>query len=120
MKVIFKNSDEPIELNGYSISEDIITLMYDNPKENLSGFSLYENDGKTLVRNCDDFVYRWDTSYHVEGQITYTNSENNTQPDTDPDSTVEYISPITNEELTSCVGDLLYETSLMKLGMEVE
>lgn len=120
MKVKFNDSEDFLSLDGYSITNNIIALIADGIEENLNGFILYENDKKTVVRNCSNFVYRWDIYKQTENQITYTNLENFTQDELpkDDDPFKEIIFPLTNEELTDCIADLMYETSLMKIGME--
>ncbi len=57
-KVIFADSDEAVKIRGYSIQENLVSIRYDNPQENLSGFCIYE--GENLVFDGSAFTYRWD------------------------------------------------------------
>lgn len=122
MKIKFNNSENFIELDGYCITRDKITVVATDLVENLSGFILYEDDKETTVQDCSDFIYRWDIYDQKENQFSYTNSETFRQREPRPDGPepVEIVDPLTNEELMDCVADLLMETSLMKLGLEVE
>lgn len=119
MKVKFLNADSFIEVNGYMMEEHRITLVYEGNQENLGGFVLYDDD-ETIIRSCEDFVYRWDIHESDENSITYTNLEGCVQSEPVENNPIEYVHPLTVEELTPCVADLMFETSLMKLGMEVE
>lgn len=122
MKVKFENSDKFILLNSYLICSNLVALSYESIEENLEGFVLYDDDESTIVKNCSDFIYRWDVYEQRQNQIYYTNNEGYRQREPHPNDPkpVEAVSPLTNEELTQCVADLMFETSLMKLGMEVE
>ena len=118
MKIKFKDSDECISLNVYLVDTYRVTVGYEDISENLSGFILYEDDEKTVIKDCSDFIYRWDIYYPTEGMIVYTNSEIDRQDDVDPNTGSMYESPIGIEDLISCVADLMFENSLMKEELE--
>lgn len=116
-KVIFADSDTTIGIRGYSIQEDRVSLHYDNPKENLNGFYIYEGDN--LVFDGSDYIYRWDVVDQKPNTIYYTNNPGycQTEPFQDLGDVPEPAEPLTNEELTEAVADLMYEVSMMQLGL---
>ena len=118
-KVQYNNSEELIELDGYGIQGNVVSLFYPNIQENLSGFAIYDPEGNVL-KVCSEFKYRYDVLEDNPNAIYYTNLEEMVQTEkwNISDSDQVEAEPLTNEELTECVADLLYETSLMQLGME--
>lgn len=115
-KVVFTNS-EVVEIYGYSITENLVSLRYSKPVENTSGFSVYMGDG--LVFDGSNFTYRWDVVDQKENEIYYTNDPDYRQMEPWPDmsNVPEQAEPLTNEELTEAVADLMYEVSAAKLGL---
>lgn len=118
-KVKYCNNEELIELNGYGIQEHIIALYYPHVTEKLDGFIIYNPDG-TIFKNCTDFKYRYDVLENDSGSIYYTDLSNMIQHEKwnrglGADTIDE--EPLTNEELTECVADLMYEASLIQLGI---
>lgn len=47
-KIVFKGSQEAIDIYGYCISERLVSLHYKDPEENLSGFYIIDKDGRLL------------------------------------------------------------------------
>lgn len=119
MKVKFNDSEELLQLSGWFIRNDLVTLISNDISENLNGFILYEDDGETVVKDCSDFVYRWDIYGQKENQISFTNDETFRQKRTDVDDSIpqEIVDPLSNEELTEVVADLMYEVSAAQLGL---
>lgn len=124
MKVKFKRIDDYIKLKGFVLYNDMVYMRGDgiNPElimENPCGFILYKDDEKTVIRDCSDYLYRWDIYNKEENQITLTNSETNQQrkPKENVEPSVEEVGPLSNEELTECVAELLYKDSLRELEM---
>lgn len=116
-KLKYANSKTYIELKGYSKSNDIVGLVYQNVEENLSGFIIYDQDGG-VVAECSDFKYRWDVLEDDSDRIYYTNSADNVQTEKfHTEDQIEEAEPLTNEELTEAVADLMYEVSMMQLGL---
>lgn len=123
MKIKFNDKDDSgvfIPLSSYLLEPHRVTLGYKDITENLNGFILYEDDEETVVRDCSNFIYRWDVFYHFGNTITYTDLEKERQANINPGEGIAYESPINIGELTNCVADLMFENSLMKLGLEVE
>lgn len=116
MKVVYADG-ESFELNGYSIGENLVSLHYDNPTENLSGFCIYEGENK--VFDGSGFTYRWDVVEQKTNEIYYTNNPDyrQTEPFPDLSNVQEQAEPLNNEELTEAVADLMYEVSMMQLGL---
>lgn len=118
MKVKFNDSKECMSLHGWVIEDGIVTLVADGINENLSGFILYDDDEKTVVRDCSDYVYRWDIYTEKADQITLTNSETYRQRKQDgAEVQKEIVDPLSNEELTEIVADIMYEVSAAQLGL---
>lgn len=116
-KLKYVNSKTCIELKGYSKSNDIVGLVYQGAEENLSGFIIYDQDGG-VVADCSDFKYRWDVLEDDSDRIYYTNSADNVQTEKfHTEDQIEEAEPLTNEELTEAVADLMYEVSMMQLGL---
>lgn len=117
LKVVFADG-EAFALNGYSIQEDLVSLHYREPAENQSGFTIY-NEAGNVVAECLDFVYRWDVVDQKKGTIYYTNNKDyrQTAPWPDISGIQEYMEPLSNEELTEAVADLMYEVSVVQLGL---
>lgn len=72
MKIKYLNKEEYIQINMYMISEDMIFLSYPNIEENLSGFIMYDDNDK-IMRDCSDFIYRWNVLDDNPDRIYYTN-----------------------------------------------
>lgn len=115
-KIVFADG-ETFDILGYVISEKRVRLHYPEPHENLSGFAIYEGD--RLVFDCSGFTYRWDVAGQKENVIYYTNDPNyrQTEPWPDLSNVQEKEEPLSNEELTEAVADLMYEVSAAKLGL---
>ncbi len=117
-KIKYNDDDTLIELNGYGIQEHIVALYYPDVTENLEGFILYNPDG-TILKDCSDFKYRYDILENDSKSIYYTDLNDMVQYEKwnrDYTDTIDE-EPLTNEELTECVADLMYEASLIQLGI---
>lgn len=115
--VKFNNEETLIALEAYATSGSIVGLVYPNVKENLSGFIICDQD-EEVIADCSDFKYRWDVLDDDPGRIYYSNSAENMQ--TKKFSTEDYVEeaePLSNEELTEAVADLMYEISVAQLGL---
>ena len=117
LKVVFADG-EAFALNGYSIQENLVSLHYREPTENKSGFTIY-NEAGNVVAECLYFVYRWDVASQKKGTIYYTNDKDyrQTVPWPDTSGIPEYTEPLSNEELTEAVAELMYEVSVAQLGL---
>ena len=122
VKAKFKNEERYHAVGAFAACGDVVTIKGDTITENLSGFILYEDDEKTVIRDYSAYVYKWNIYTDYTNGIALTKSETNREREPIPCTTPpqEIIDPLTNEELTSTIAELLYETSLMQLGMEVE
>lgn len=115
-KIRYNGQDTYIDIRGYMISNDLISLTYPNVETNTSGFIIYQDD--EIIADCSEFKYRWDVLENNPNQIYYTNDPDNVQEKAfNHENMVEDIDPLNNEELTECVADLMYEMSLAQLGM---
>ncbi len=119
MKVKFSDSDNFIKLDSCVLYRDRVDICGQGITENLSGFMLYEDDEKTLVRNCSAYIYKWNICTERENGIVLTESETDREREPNPgaEPPQEAIDPLTNDELTECVADLMYEVSMSQLGL---
>lgn len=116
-KLKYNNEEIDRDLCGYMISTDIVGLSYPGATENLSGFVIYDSDGR-IAADCSDYHFRWDVLEDNPDRIYYTNSSNNIQTRKfDPENQIEEVEPLTNEELTEAIADLICEVSLMQLNI---
>ena len=123
MNIKFNNMQESFRLHAFMETQDVVYINYTDMDENLSGFIIYEQDG-TVYKDCSDFIYRYNVSDNDSQLIGYTYKANfnKTKEEKNPIFSQENIiqnSVLSNEELTTCVANLMYETSLIKLGIEV-
>lgn len=117
-KVKYNGNNELIVLNGYGIQEHIITLYYSDVTENLDGFILYDSEGN-VFKDCSDYKYRYDILENDPKSILYTDLEGFVQTEklNNNYSNIVNEEPLTNQELTECLADLMYEMSLTQLGI---
>lgn len=116
-KAVFADGEE-FELVGYSISEKVISLHGKEPVENREGFIIYDGSGG-MIKDCSDFIYRWDVVDQRENEICYTDDPECRQigPWADLSNAREQVEPLSNEELTEAVADLMYDVSMLQLGL---
>lgn len=116
-KIKFQNEEMYRDLRGYMVSTDIVGLSYPDAKENLSGFVIYDSDGQ-VAADCSDYIFRWDVLEANPDRIYYTNSADNVQTKKfDTENQIEEADPLTNEELTEAIADLMCEVSMMQLNI---
>lgn len=117
MKVVYKDGVS-CDIHGYTISKKLVSLHYQNPIENVSGFIIC-NEAGDVIKDCSDFKYRWDVIDQKENVIYYTNDPDyrQTEPWHELKTIPEQEEPLTNEELTEVVADLMYEVSAAQLGL---
>lgn len=119
MKIQYIKSKEIYDITSIKkINDNVVQVSGDIPIQEY-GFMLSE-EGETF----DEDYSRYRTIYRkVEGGGQFSNNGNvytgGDEPDPDrsfPDEIPEsYI--LSNEELTECVADLMYEVSCLKLGL---
>ncbi len=121
MKVKFKNLETFIYLTSYCLYRDKVSMAGDGIEENLNGFILYEDDEETVIRDCSDYKYKWNIYTEYENGIVLTESRTNREmkPVDNEEDLQEIINPFSNEELTEAVAGLMYELSMIQLGLEV-
>lgn len=115
-KVIFADG-KAFDILGYVISEKRVRLHYFEPSENLSGFVICD-EACCVIKDCSDFKYRWDVVDQKANAIYYTNDPNyrQTEPWPNLSDVHEQAEPLSNEELTEAVADIMYEVSAAQLG----
>lgn len=73
MKLKFNDEEKIIKLSSLVVQSNLINLKYQNAEENLSGFILYD-DNENIIKDCSEFVYRWDILEEDPGSKWYTNN----------------------------------------------
>lgn len=115
---IFNSNPETLVIvSSWGIQQHLIMLADDNLEWDLSGFKLYEEDGETLIMDCSEYIYQWNIHTSSCNQVYLTDLETNTESDSNNAERNEIVAQLSNEELTECVADLMYEMSLVQLGM---
>lgn len=118
MKVKFNNEDVFRNVGPFAEGAEEIHL-WDMP-ENLNGFVLFEDDEKTVIRDCSGFIYRYNIYDDPETTtlIVYTDNPDCKQSKPDPNETfTEWDPPVNESDLVSAVADLMMEVDMMKMGM---
>lgn len=118
LKLRYNNHTDIVEIEGYMCSDNLASISGKNIEENTSGYIIYNEQGE-VVADCSEYKYRWDVLENDPGRIFYTNIEGYVQTEPLPRDDSVIAEPLNNEALTECVADLMYEVSLMQLGMEV-
>lgn len=115
--VVFRDG-EAFDISGYSISDGVVSLHYEELKENLSGFRIIRADGEVIF-DGSEYRHRWDVVDQKKNVIYYTNDPNyrQTEPWNDLSNIPEHAEPLTNEELTEAVADLMYDVSAAQLRL---
>ncbi len=127
MEIKFKDSSKGYEITSYRILNQSLTIVKGNdlPQGNHSGFQILQ-DGN-IVADCSDYTVKYNVLTEMENVLMYSRSEDNIETKDNParrycgtpqpEDINEDIDPLTNEELTECVADLMYESSLRQLGL---
>lgn len=126
MKLKFNDESIFHTLESYSWKPHVVTIKSSEITEvNLSGFNIYLDDGQTIIEHCEDYTYFYSTQTPLDYCMSYTDIEGNEETESqvidmsELPEPVEIVAPLSNQELTECVAELMYETSLIQLGMEV-
>lgn len=117
MKIKFNNETEFHTLSSYGMSQHEFATF--GIPENLSGFVLYEDDEVTEIEDYSGFIYRHNPYDDVNTWgIIYTDDPDNIKPAPDPNAkVVVFEDPVSQEELTEAVADLMVEVDIIKLGL---
>lgn len=118
LKLRYNNHADIVEIEGYMCSDNLASISGKNIEENTSGYIIYGEQDE-VVADCSGYKYRWDVLENDPNRIFYTNIEGYVQTEPLPKDDAIVAEPLNNEALTECVADLMYEVSLMQLGMEV-
>lgn len=128
MRLKFNDSEEAYEISSYRImNQNLVILKGENlPQGKTSGFKLLRDDGMVDV-DCSDFTTKYNVLTNFENVLMYSNNENIVETEDNPacqyctsprqEDIREDVDPLTNEELTACVAELMYESSLRQLGL---
>lgn len=119
--VYLDHPNDKIPVKGYMYCPpDRVCLYAEAIEENLSGFQVYERD--YLIFDGSDYIHRWDVVEQRPGEIWYTSNPDNKQEEPFPiysgEVEEEQVEPLTNDELTECVAELMCQIDMMKLGLE--
>lgn len=124
MHLIFNDSEEIYSISKYRETADFVMVEGKGLPDNTSGFRLYQ--GKNLISDFSDYTRKYNVLTQAEGVLFLTNRE---EVETEENRVEKYlrvpaaedihedVDPLTNEELTECVADLMYEVSVGRLGL---
>lgn len=127
MDIKFNDSGKAYKITSYRITNQNLAIVKgDNlPQGNNSGFQLLQ-DGRIIV-DCSDYTVKYNVLTEIENVLMYSKSEDYIETEDNPahrycntpkpEDFNEDVDPLTNEELTECVADLMYESSLRQLGI---
>lgn len=128
MKLKFNDTEETYEIASYRIiNQNLVVLKGENlPQGKTCGFKLLRDDG-SVDTDCSDYTVKFNVLTEIENVLMYSRSESNIETEDNPagrychtpnpEDIHEDVDPLTNEELTECVADLMYESSLRQLGL---
>lgn len=119
MKVKFNSSEIFTSIHRCQIAPNFVKLVAEDLVWDLSGFVMYEDDEETIIRDCSDYNYQWNIYTDIPNGVVLTNSETEKEKEPDPNAPkpMELLDPLTNEELTECVADLMTEVDMIKMGI---
>ena len=109
------NLEVLVPLTTVAISPHVITLKGDDLEFNSSGFILYEDDGVTVHKNCRRFIYKYNKYTNYDNGFMVTDIPDASE--TDPGKEVEIVDPLSNDELTEVVADLMFQVDCLTLGL---
>ncbi len=124
MHVKFNDSEERYNISKYRVTKDFVMIEGKGLPDNTSGFGIYQ--GRNLISDFSDYTKKYNVLTQAEGVLFLTNGE---EVETEENCVEKYIripaaedihedvDPLTNEELTECVADLMYEMSMSQLGL---
>ncbi len=125
MQIKFNDSDRIYNITTFrQIGGNIIILKgAELPEENTSGFKVI--DGDRVIADYSAYTTKYNVSTQTEGMLMLSTGivETEDKPagiyayTPKPEEIVEDVDPLTNEELTEAVADLMYEVSMMSLGL---
>ena len=128
MKIKFNDPEQIYDITALVEKGNIVILKgIGLPRDNTSGFKLL---GSREEKDYSEYRYIFNVNTKFENVVMLSNDEGFIETEDnpagryyhepDPDAEQEIIEdPLTNEELTEAVANLMYETSMMQLGMEV-
>ena len=125
MKIQFNDHDQIYTVTSFRNRGDIVILKgEDIPTENTSGFKLL--DGDRVAEDYSEYKTKYNVITREEGVLMLSTGAVETEdnlagiyihmPEPEEEEIVEE-APLTNEELTEAVADLMYEVSMMQLGL---
>ncbi len=125
MQIKFNDSDQIYDITSFrQIGGDLIVMKGDNlPEENTSGFKLINGDRVTA--DYSEYTTKYNVLAPAEGVLMLSTGavEKEDNPASvyaytpKPEEIVEDVDPLSNKELTEAVADLMYDVSMMQLGL---
>ena len=123
MQIRFNDSEQIYDITAFRQIGDFIVLKGADLPENTSGFKVLEGD--RVKADYSAFTTKYNVLTPVEGVLMLSTGEVETEDNPagvyaytpNPEEFVEDVDPLTNEELTEAVADLMYEVSMMQLGL---
>ncbi len=126
MYIKFNDQEECYEISVCRQIGNFIMVRGENlPTDNASGFKLFQ--GKKMIEDFSGYKKKYNVLTKAQDVIFLTDREDSAETENDrvdkymyvpaTEDIHEDIDPLTNEELTECVADLMYEMSAATLGI---
>ena len=124
MKIQFNDHEQIYTITLFRKNANFIILKGDGiPAENTSGFKVLDSD--RVKADYSSYTTKYNVITPAEGMLLLSTGIVETEDSPagayiytpKPEEIKEDVDPLTNEELTECVADLMYESSLRQLGL---
>lgn len=124
MKIQFNDHDQIYTITSFRQRGEIVIIKgEDVPIENTSGFKLL--DGDRVEEDYSEYKTKYNVITQADGVLMLSTGVVETADNPagvyaytpKQEEIVEDVGPLSNEELTACVADLLEEVCMMKLGL---
>lgn len=124
MRIQFNDHDQIYIITSLRHRGDIVILKgKDIPVENTSGFKMLDSD--CVVEDFSEYKTKYNVITQAEGVLMLSTGVVETEDNPagvyaytpKQEEIVEDVEPLSNEELTECVADLLEDVCMIRLGL---
>lgn len=126
MYIKFNNSEDTYEITAYRKTRNFIMIKGKGlPDGNTSGFKIF--NGAALTGDFPEYTKKYNVLTQTQEAAFFTSENGDIETEDNrvdkylyepaQEDIHEDVDPLTNEELTECVADLMYEVSMSQLGL---